>query len=239
MIFHRSRRQLVVNTFNKRFSNLTVPDLCINFGQGTIIDVPRYLRREARLRKDMKVILIVEFRKDFLDHPYMWCRFPRIGPIPRCEFLRAMALRLEWHDPKEGFWKTCYLKQNNPWRQVYNEPAQLHIYRDAMHIYMAIHRMKFSGAPPWFPKLEGDVINFVEYNHMGQKGKLLPVLLSATPWPQMASQEVNREKIRAQCAEVGAPTFIGIRPVTMPKDRHRCDLCLSQGPDVRGPSTPS
>jgi len=238
MIFHRSRRQLVPNNSSRRSTNRVTP-LCVNFGQGTIIEIRPSLSKAAGLRAGRNVVLIVEIRNDWHDHPYMWCRFPRIGPIPRCEFLRAMALRLEWQDLKDGAWKTCYLSQGNLWKQIVKQPDQLQIYRDAIHIYAATQRMKFSGAPPWFPKFKADIVNFIQYNHMEQKGKLFPVLLSATPWPQMASQKVNRERIRAQCIEAGAPTFIGIRPNYFPRMRDRCDLCLSVPAEVRDLSAPS
>ncbi|QGI86651.1 unnamed protein product [Fusarium fujikuroi] len=172
------------------------------------------------------VHLEVEIRKrgdEYLTHPFRYVRFPpQIGRNPELEKLRSLAIKIQWLPAGKTKWREYYIERSRLWQALSKTNDVLRIYRLGLMVLCDVEKISYTGAPAWIHSLSPTEIQFLRYDHLGQK---------VLPWPADNTMALNTQRLNELFPRQSFPdTVIGAKPPPgfFTNNRKSCDMCLSQ-----------
>ncbi|KAM5347755.1 hypothetical protein ACJ41O_007579 [Fusarium nematophilum] len=219
---YRTRRRLEVR-----------PDsFTIDWHPHQLIQVPNEVGRAAGFVHGQTVHIVAELRKrgsEYLTHPFRFVRFPpTIGQNSELEKLRSLAVKIQWLDGTQ--WKECYLERSVIWPTVGNPPV-LRYYITGLSMLCDIEEVNYSGGPAWLPSRSHSQVQFLRYDHLGQKFAVEIIQPRTIPWPRDHTMQENTSRLTQMFPRNRYPdTVIGPRPAPgfWRGTRSACDMCFSQ-----------
>lgn len=228
MYMYRSRRTIRHST----------DGLEIYWASKTKIVVPKELENAAGLRDGQAVHVVAELARNsegsYRPHQFRFVRFPpSIGLNPELEKLSSLAVKIEWLDSNQ--WKSAYLEQSKIWATLPNpHRSVLQIHRKVLMMMSDITEVGYTNAPQWVVSRPTSVVQFLDYDHLGQKMVVKRVQPREIPWPRDWTVAENVARLRTRFPPNRFPeVVIGPRPTTQGffgshSTRSACDFCYTQ-----------
>ncbi|EXL55375.1 hypothetical protein FOCG_05989 [Fusarium oxysporum f. sp. radicis-lycopersici 26381] len=203
---------------------------------GEHIQIPLEVASDAGfVNGGQSVHLEVEVRKkgdEYLTHPFRFVRFPpQIGRNPELEKLRSLAVKIQWLPEGKTKWREYYVERSRLWQAVSKTNDVLRIYRLGLMMLCDVEKISYTGAPAWIHSLSPTEIQFLRYDHLGQKRVVGSVQHKVLPWPEDNTMTRNTERLNTLFPRQSFPdTVIGAKPPPgfFTNNRKSCDMCLSQ-----------
>ncbi|KAF5976894.1 hypothetical protein FCOIX_6864 [Fusarium coicis] len=183
------------------------------------IQIPLEVAQDAGLQDGgQSVHLEVEIRKrgdEYLTHPFRY--------IPRYQ--------IQWLPAGKMKWKEYYIERSRLWQPLSNTNDVLRIYRMGLMVLCDVEKISYIGAPAWIHSLSPADIQFLRYDHLGQKRVVESVQRKVLPWPADNTMALNTQRLNEMFPPEAFPdTVIGAKPSPgfFTRGRKSCDMCLSQ-----------
>ncbi|SCV44096.1 uncharacterized protein FFB14_08157 [Fusarium fujikuroi] len=181
------------------------------------------------------VHLEVEVRKkgdEYLTHPFRFVRLPpQIGRNPELEKLRSLAVKIQWLPEGKTKWKEYYVERSRLWQPISKTNDVLRIYRLGLMMLCDVEKISYTGAPAWIHSLSPTEIQFLRYDHLGQRRVVESLLPKILPWPADNTMALNTQRLNQLFPRQSFPdTVVGAKPPPgfFTNNRKSCDMCLSQ-----------